>query len=151
MEDKFYTYRQNNYFAIATGYGNSYGGLGLRLQGRFGGKLGFGVHGGVGYFPGLGGAVLASGGLKFFAYKGLYINAQFGSFGKEQRYEYSYSSYSGYSSDFNERVLLGPSFLVGSDFIFGKRFGLNVAGGVSIDLESENPYGAIDLGFIIKF
>jgi hypothetical protein len=139
--------RQHTYFAMAVGYGNSYGGYGLRLQGRFGKTLGFGIHGGVGYFPGLGGAILASGGLKFYPYKWIYINWQFGTFGKERTS--SYSSYSG--SDESTRLLVGPSVLIGGDFIFGKHFGFNVAGGLSLDTDREDLWGAIDIGFIFKF
>ncbi len=140
----FYLNKQHKYFAFAWGYGNSYGGLGMRLQGRFGGNVGFGIHGGIGYFPGQDGHVLASFGLKFFFYKWLYFNTQIGGFGREYTYEYDYYDY--YEEESYE-TLIGPSLMVGGDFIFGKHVGFNAAFGLSI---SGDVYPAIDLGFVLK-
>jgi hypothetical protein len=143
---------KGNYFMIGTGYGNSYGGLGLRLQGRFGGKVGFGFHGGVGYLPGY--SVLAAGGIKFFPYKGLYIDTQFGLTGYESYSEIYSGSFN--SSYFNDNALYGPSILTGIDQVWGKKvgFGFNIGVGASYNLNAEyssNILPAFDIGFIIRF
>ena len=139
-----------NYFMLGTGYGNSYGGLGLRVQGRFGGKVGFGIHAGVGYLP-IADEVLVAGGLKFFPYKGLYLNAQFGLTGSETYSTYGYyDDYSGY------RILYGPSFLVGVDQVWGRRVGFGFNAGLGLTYNINANYAseialAIDLGFLIRF
>lgn len=161
------TYENAKYFSLAVGYGNSYGGIGVRAQARLGGILGFGVHAGVGYFPAFGlmddgdvnlaGSFLASVGVKFFVYKTLYLNAQFGAFGYAEEYYYEsywngYYYYDGYISG----LLYGPSFMIGGDFIWGKHFGFNGALGVSYNINDDfsgdyEIWPALDLGFIYKF
>ena len=142
---------------LGTGVGNSYGGIGLRAQGRFGGKTGFGIHGGVGYRPDAG-QIFASAGIKFFPYKGFYINTQFGYTGYESYHEL----YSGSYIAFN-RTLYGPSFLIGIDQVWGGRVGLgfNAGLGVSYNINTYTDYNnsytsstfalALDLGFIVRF
>ncbi|MBN1415057.1 MAG: hypothetical protein JW973_08160 [Bacteroidales bacterium] len=164
-KSKFYTNRQHLYFALAAGYGNSYGGYGLRVQGRFGGTVGFGIHAGTGYLPlfmgdifesagGDQGLFMMSGGLKFFVYKGIYINTQFGRFGKKWVYDYYYNYYDFYYDE-AEEILYGPSFMTGVDWIFGKHFGFNAAVGISIAVEDGyyrgDVFSAVDLGFVVKF
>ncbi|OMP29952.1 hypothetical protein [Mangrovimonas sp. DI 80] len=133
------------YFMLGVGYGNSYGGSGVRAQFRTGGIVGFGAHIGAGYFPEA--PVLASAGLKFFYYKGLYLNTQFGLVGwKDDYYDY-------YSSS-NKELTYGPSALLGADFAWGKKvgFGFNVGAGTTYVI---NGYGtefdvALDLGFVVR-
>lgn len=157
--DPYFTDRRNKYFSIAVGYGNSYGGAGVRLQGRFGGTMGFGLHGGVGYFPSdLGDIVMYSAGLKYFFYRSIYLNAQYGIFGKSVYVEsyYYWDSYGNYSYDYSveDGILFGPSLIAGGDWIWGKHFGLNAAAGVSYNVGDSRMgtlFPAIDLGFIIKF
>jgi|WetSurMetagenome_2_1015567.scaffolds.fasta_scaffold14827_3 hypothetical protein len=143
---------KGNYFMIGTGYGISYGGLGVRLQGRFGGAVGVGIHGGVGYFPGE--SILVGGGVKFFPYKGLYIDTQFGMTGYETYTETWSGSYS-YSSN-EKNALYGPSLMVGIDQVWGRRVGIgfNAALGVSYNINSDygnDFFPEIDLGFLIRF
>jgi hypothetical protein len=143
---------KGNYFMIGTGYGISYGGLGVRLQGRFGGKVGMGIHGGVGYFPGY--SVLVGGGIKFFPYKGFYIDTQFGMTGYEMYSETWSGSYS-YSMN-DENALYGPTLMIGIDQVWGRRVGIgfNAALGVSYNINSEYDneiFPEIDLGFLIRF
>lgn len=159
-------------FYLSSGYGNSYGGIGIRAQYRWGDLLGFGVHAGAGYFFGLAsssskletvGAVLFSAGAKFYFIKGWYVNAQYGAFGygkyEEQVTYYNYSSWSGghYYYDYKneEGYLVGPSFLVGADLIFGEHFGLNFGLGASLNTVHTEYFGewypALDLGFNVKF
>jgi len=141
---------KGKYFMLGAGYGNSYGGSGVRVQWRTGDIQGFGWHAGVGYLPTGEGAVLASAGLKFFPYKDLYINAQFGLVGYEQTYDYYY----GYSYD--SEYLYGPSMLLGGDWTWGGKvgFGFNAGAGLTYNLNSgvsDDLLLAIDLGFLIRF
>ena len=142
---------KGNCFMIGTGYGNSYGGIGLRVQGRFGGIVGVGIHGGVGYLPGA--SVLAAGGVKFFPYKGLYINTQFGLTGYEGYSEYYGGSYPDFSDN---HLLYGPSLLVGVDQVWGRKvgFGFNAGLGASYNMNAVNFSSftlAMDLGFVVRF
>lgn len=138
-----------NYFMIGIGYGNSYGGLGIRGQWRIGGKQGFGIHYGAGYLPEA--PILATVGLKFFPYKGFYLNAQFGLTGYEEKFEYTYNG-----TKYESRLLYGPSFLIGGDFNWGRvvGYGFNVGLGLTYNINAENFSNvtlAADLGFIIRF
>ncbi len=133
---------KGNYFMLATGYGHSYGGLGIRLQLRGGGKVGFGFHFGGGIDPAQG--VRASAGLKFFPYKGLYLNTQFGILG------YDSSFYSNFD------MTLGPSALIGGDWNWGRNIGIgfNLAAGLSYAINSPYDYNlmpAFDIGFVLRF
>ncbi len=133
---------KSNYFSLGTGYGNSYGGFGVRAQWRMGGIQGFGIHAGVGYFPDA--PILASFGLKFFPYKDLYINTQFGLTGYESFY---------YSQ---KRLLYGTSFLIGSDWTWGGKIGYGFNAGFGITYNINTRYSkaikmALDLGFLIRF
>ena len=145
----------NGYFALGAGYGNSYGGLGVRLQFVTGGNTRIGLHGGVGYLPSSGGHLLAAAGIQFFLYQGLYLDAQFGLFGAiEYSYDFSFyddDDYYDFSEYYNE-TLLGPSLLLGYDWFVSDNFGINVATGLSLDVNTTNElYWASDLGLIIKF
>jgi|WetSurMetagenome_2_1015567.scaffolds.fasta_scaffold118918_1 hypothetical protein len=143
---------KGNYFMIGTGYGISYGGLGMRIQGRFGGPVGVGIHAGVGYFPGE--SVLVGGGVKFFPYKGLYIDTQFGMTGYET-YTETWSGYYNYTTS-EKNALYGPSLMMGIDQVWGRRVGIgfNAALGASYNINSEhgnNFFPEIDLGFLVRF
>lgn len=162
---------KGKYFLIGAGFGNSYGGIGAKFAGRFGGQLGFGFHGGLGYLPFIiednsgdfessgEGAILFSAGFQFFFYKWIYVDLQFGSFGIEQSYSYSYyydpySGNSSFTSEYGKEILYGPSILVGGDFIFGKHFGFNAASGFSYNINdavSVEVVFAFDIGFIVAF
>ena len=133
---------KDSYFALGAGFGRSYGGIGIRAQGRFGKKQGFGLHGGVGFNPFRNSGVCFGVGAKFFYYRGLYINAQVGAV----YYDYYYD----YWDDYEDRAFLGISILAGGDFFFGDHAGLNVAIGPTIVPDAEVELG-FDLGFIFKF
>jgi len=155
--EKFFSRKKNKYYSLAIGYGNAYGGLGIRFQQRFGNKLGFGYHAGVGYFPGqvvdMEPSAWFCSGVKFFWYKAWYINITYGTVAryKEEIYYWGYHLHSSYE----ESNLYGPSFLLGGDWFFNKVFGMNAALGVS--LIPDNPYyeqnavATIDFGFVFKF
>jgi len=144
------------YFMLAIGYGNSYGGTGLRIQWRFGGIQGFGFHLGGGYLPDSE-VFLAAAGIKYFPYKNLYINAQFGLIGNEEYYESYYNGYTNnYSDYYEENLLYGPSVLLGGDWNWGGKvgFGFNAGAGASYALNTEyfdEFMLALDVGFVIRF
>jgi hypothetical protein len=161
-----------NHYLVGAGYGNSYGGSGFRLQWRTGGTLGFGVHVGFGciYNESEGlipFTVLVSTGVKFFPYKSLYLNAQFGLTGFE--YSNYYDPLLGiWEGRYNK--LYGPSFLFGGDWSWGEKigYGFNAGIGLTHNLNASHyRYGgiadfgigqdvnsfelAIDMGFQIRF
>lgn len=150
--DKFYTYKKNAYKSIAFGFGQSYGGVGARFQGRIGKILGFGYHLGLGYsvndMTGLPDGVLFAAGLKFFWHKAWYADFQFG---PVQDY---------IVLDDNRMVIetgtaWGPTILVGGDWFFNKSFGMNGAIGRAWNITEPNAekdeLPRIELGFIYKF
>jgi hypothetical protein len=152
----FYNNKHHSYFSMSIGYGPSYGGLGLRMQARSGGEVGFGFHWGTGYMPsynfmGFGvdeNTFMASAGFKFFPYKYIYIDTQFGIFGRE------YIDYGLYFEEGRMELLYGPSFTAGVDWIFGKHLGFNLGGGISMPCDGVyqwDIFPAADLGFLIKF
>jgi len=151
-EDKYFSLKKNNYFSTAIGYGNSYGGFGIREDFRIGRKLGFGVHAGAGYFPFNGGGFLASIGGKVYLYKALYINVQYGYVGIERIEQDSYGWNYSYHKE-EKYTLHGPSVLCGGDWIFGKTFGFNAALGITKVQNSTlfDIVATLDIGFIIKY
>ena len=141
---------KGNYFMLGVGYGNSYGGYGLRAQMRVGGNQGFGFHAGAGYFPSA--PVLAAVGVKYFPYRDIYVNAQFGLTGYEtSTYWDSWGYY-----EYTEQLLYGPSILAGVDMTWGSKvgFGFNAAVGGSyyVNVINWSSFGvALDVGFIMRF
>ena len=149
---------KGNYFLMGLGVGYSYGGYGFMAGARFGRNVGFGFHGGVGYFPNA--PVLASGGIKFYPFRGIFIDWQYGLVGYEQgyRYDYYYSTYSGssYSYDEYEFLLHGASMLVGCEWTWGGKvgFGFHASAGISYYVNGSLLQGfniAYDLGYVMRF
>jgi hypothetical protein len=141
-----------NYFSIATGYGNSYGGIGLKLQYVTPGNVRVGIHGGIGYFPSLGGWLLFSGGVQIYFWDYLYVDAQLGAFGA---YEDPYFVDDGFGGwvEYESGRLFGPSLLLGYDWFITDHFGFNIATGASLDVDHYNNeiFYAVDAGLIVKF
>lgn len=138
------------YSFLSLGYGNSYGGLGMMGQWRVGQEFGFGMHAGVGYFPNA--KYLASIGAKLFLYKGLYFNIQYGRTGWEQL-----STYTNENSDLESHVLKGYSYMVGADWVWGKKkkVGLNLGIGITKNnnvkhFVSMEKTLAIDVGLVFR-
>ncbi len=134
---------------LGIGVGNSYGGIGIRVQRRIGDNNGFGVHAGVGYLPTA--PILASFGVKYFPYRDLYINTQFGLVGCYKNGMY-------FDQKYNCNLFYGPSLLTGGDWNWGDKtgFGVNVGIGLTYILNYSEQLDyplvlAFDLGFIIRF
>lgn len=154
-----------NYFMLAVGVGPSYGGSGIRGQFRFGGTTGFGIHAGIGYNQdaepwysgpfGIGyDGLRASAGIKFFPYKGIYINTQVGFLGHYRYYSGSDSYYgSNYYNWVDEGLKIAPSVLSGVDMEWGDKvgFGFNIGIGVTFIPRYENFYLVADVGFVVRF
>lgn len=126
----------NEYLAFGLGFGNAYGGLGAQLQIRGGKTIGFGAHFGAGYIPGIksgyGNSLGWKIGGKLYCYKYLFLDVTYG----------VVALYKGGQTG------VGPSLLIGGDFIFSKYIGLNVAIGIS---EYGNDYSSTyDFGILIK-
>ncbi len=146
-----YENEKDNYFALGVGVGRSYGGLGLRAQGRFGKQKGLGLHLGYGRNPGIGehndyGNCWALG-VKYFYYRGLYVNGQVGTVAYEE-----FEDDEGYHT----RGYFGASVLAGGDFFFNNDHGgLNVALGITfgspVSAEIRTVKITFDLGYIFKF
>jgi hypothetical protein len=148
------------YFSLATGMGDSYGGLGFRAQARFGRIMGVGVHTGVGWlFPYLsngdniyidGNSISVMTGVKFFAYRGWYLDVQFGNFGRIGEIYHVGDQV----VVRNLRTPYGFVFTAGGDWFLSRTFGLNFGLGTALDLtapNSSNTFPAFDMGFIIKW
>lgn len=144
----FFDHNDTYYYSGALGFGQSYGGLGLRFQGRVGRTLGFGYHCGIGILPPVGGysvslsnLVFFSVGAKFFYYRAWYLDVQYGSVGRHQEGSGSATVY-------------GPSVLIGCDLFFGKGLGVNIAAGVAMNATVKHEQLAtptFDIGFLFKF
>jgi len=152
----YYENGNNTYFAsFALGHGPSYGWIGIRYQGRYGKELGFGWHAGAGVFPAMRNIdnthFFYSGGLKFFYFRGLYVDVQYGSFAAV-----SETDYNGWDYTTRDIVLYGPSFTTGLDWFFNRYIGINAAIGCSYDVNEVKQHGrhvfpAIEWGVVVKW
>jgi hypothetical protein len=161
-------YYKGKYIMIGIGGGNSYSVFGVKAQARFGGNTGFGIHSGIGVFfsdddPNSAVHLAGNVGIKFFPYKGLYLDLNFGPT-STVRHVVPEDSHLYYHT----KALYGPSFLVGLDQVWGRQsglgFGFNIALGIGYNINSSGGNGftggyyetsdispAADLGFIIRF
>ncbi len=134
---------RGNYFMIGVGSGTSYGGVGIRMQFRVGGNVGFGMHGGTGYtFPDFTGSFRndayerISAGIKFFPFRNLYLN---------------------YQLNFHGDLYITGAGMIGVDQTFGRNVGLGfnaAAGFIFIDnrIGTNLPMRpALEMGFLIRF
>jgi hypothetical protein len=142
---------KGNYFMVGPGIGDSYGGLGVRIVRRFGRITGFGVQVGLGYGvivnndnnnnPDI--PFLFTYGVKFYPYKGIYINAIGGTY---------------HDSAKGKNISYGPSFIIGIDQTFGSKvaFGFNGGLGITRNNNTGTLYHfdwtpTIDMGFVVRF
>ena len=148
------------YFSAGYGFGPSYGGIGFRAQTRIGGISGVGFHigGGWNFLYGsadttqqvsLDDAFSVLAGVKFFPYRGWYMDVQFGQFGKIATVSYEEDKMIIHHID----KPYGFVFTFGGDWFWGRHLGLNLGFGAALDLtapESSNMFPVFDMGFIIK-
>lgn len=143
-DDHFFLRGENKYASIGPGIGISYGGIGWRFQQRFGNMKGFGYHFGLGFYPNTQNFYFSTwlnAGLKYYWYKWFYLDMSAGTI---KRIHYQHIDLDVY----------GVSLLVGGDYFFKERTGLNIALGISSDTfqsGSKHFYFNADIGFIIKF
>jgi len=150
---------------LAFGYGNSFGGFGLAIQGDVSESVA--LHAGGGYFPmstiekGAKDMFMVSGGMKvFFSPRQentrFYLDLQFGMLGGEYHKTTIYSGFSTSTTE-EQQALYGPSALLGGQLFFGGgQIGLVFAGGASYNLADVKwmdikLLGALDLGLIYRF
>ena len=136
-------YSHNQYISISPGIGNSYGMIGIRLQTRMGKKTGYGFHTGLGIYPDSGGThenLWFNIGFKYFFYNSFYLDVAVGTI--EQNF-------------INQEFTLeyGPSVLVGLDYFYNNKFGINAALGGASKFGRQGigfDYLVFDLGFNLK-
>jgi hypothetical protein len=135
---------------VGPGIGDSYGGLGIRIAGRFGGITGFGVQIGLGYGVivntnnnnNLAIPFLFTYGAKFYPYKGIYINAIGGAY---------------HDSVKGKNMSYGPSFLIGIDQTWGSKVAFGFNGGFGVTRNNNNTTyqsnfsETFDMGFVVRF
>lgn len=141
---------KGKYSFLSLGYGTSYGGLGVMALFRTGSEFGFGMHGGIGYFPKA--KYLASIGARLYLHKGLYVGLQYGRTGWEEL-----STYNSDGSNYESHVLNGYSYMAGVDWVWGKKkkVGMNLAIGMTKNnnikyFKNMEKTLAIDVGFVFR-
>jgi len=155
-------HKDNYYFSIATGIGPSYGFLGVRYQGRIGGRQGLGYHAGIGVFPGHDhdqpSRVCYSAGLKYYFYKAWYVDFQVGRTVFPNSNDYTEMPKDTINSKTYHRIdgdpAIGLSILAGGDWFFNKNFGMNGAFGVAVnvsDTKIDPMIAAVEFGVVYKF
>jgi hypothetical protein len=144
----------NSYFGVGMGYGNSYGGSGIKLQYVFDDVIKIGIHAGAGIYldelsidanRSLGYSI----GAQLYLLKGLHLNAQYGGFGI-----YNKATVEPETNliVYKATPLAGISGLLGFDLPIANNIGLNAGGGVCYDLNAGNSlYFAFDAGLFIYF
>ena len=142
-------------FRLGAGYGNSYGGAGLKAQFLFGrNNLKVGLHGGAGYYfeeldPNANKIFLYSAGIQMYFWEGLYLNGQYGGLGIYRNAIFDSATN---LLSYKLEPLVGLSGLVGYDFKITNSFGLNAAGGICYDINGgKELFVAFDAGLFINF
>ena len=162
--NELYEYRENNtvssknesHFALGIGYGNSYGGVGTKVQfiQELGGDFSIGIQASIGTILDINSdeinSILSySGGILIYPFKSFYLNLQYGGFGIYYKANYDFDSG---SLSFSPELLYGPSVLVGYELFLSEHFGLNLGAGGCYDLNGGNQYYyAYDVGMIFRF
>jgi len=146
---------KGNYFMLGLGIGPSYGGAGMRVQLRRGGLMGYGAHLGVGYGSEKMGFIhetpfVCRGGVKFFPYKNLYVDLQYGNTAKIAYIDMNAGLYNKFEMGY------GPSFMLGGDWVWGRKtaFGFNFGTGITYNIDNYNgSFITIhsDIGLLIRF
>jgi hypothetical protein len=131
---------------LGAGYGNSYGGAGLKAQVLFGANnFRIGIHGGAGYYfeeldINSEKVLCYSAGLQFYFWKGLNLDLQYGGFGIYKQYNKT------------SIMLEGPSGLIGYEHKIAKNILIDISGGTCYDLNGKNKlWVAYDAGISFLF
>lgn len=149
------SFYNTNYSSLSAGYGNSYGGAGIKYEHRID-IVSF--HAGVGYFPspeeGVKESIFFSGGIKLFLIKDFYLNLQFGHLGIKYT---KYTLFGYYTYIVEQKKIYGPSLLLGTTVWLNNSIGINGALGGSyniVEIEWEKGKDklslAFDLGLTLK-
>lgn len=150
---------------VSAGYGNSFGGFGLFIQGNL--STSFSMHAGAGYFPlsaehsNAKDMIMVSGGVKAYLTRAeastrFFLDVQFGMLGGAYR-EIIRTDGVTLLREEEQKAIYGPSILFGGETVFSKgRFGLIFAGGISynianIEWKHVGLLGALDLGLLFRF
>ncbi|MBN8572468.1 MAG: hypothetical protein J0M05_01015 [Candidatus Kapabacteria bacterium] len=147
-------YNDKASFLVGAGVGNSYGLPGIRFQFNTAKEDRFGFHAGIGLFPKIDFIVAA--GVKYYVFKDVYLNAQFGTLGYNQRSFIETSSIHTTIEALYGPSFYGPSLLIGGDWAWdiSQSFGLGINAGLGMSYEVstiQEFVPAIDLGVIFKF
>lgn len=126
----------------------NYGFFGFRFQHRWGGIQGWAYHAGIG-LSGI------SAGMKYFIYKGLYVDLQFGSMLVAKIHPTNTdTTFHGDINFSNTSVAYGFTAMIGGDWFFYRYVGLNAGMGVSYNITNPGYTPAVfafDFGFFFKF
>ena len=159
--EKYFSRGKNQNYSLSFGGGESYGFLGLRFQHRWGRIQGWAYHAGVGLSP-FGApehpaTINFSVGMKYFFYKGLYWDLQFGTI-PVAKINPNKIDTTFHSKDLNignlfDRTAYGITAMIGGDWFFYKYVGLNIGMGVAFNMTKPGyspAVFAVDLGFFFK-
>jgi hypothetical protein len=155
--EKYFSNGKNEYNSLSLGFGESHGYFGLRFQHRWGGIQGWGYHAGIGISP-FGtsehpATINFSAGVKYFFYKGWFIDLQFGTFPADKMITTKTDTNKYYNYHDSVRTAYGPSLMIGGDWFFNRYFGLTADMGFSVNVTRPdfNPVQfALDFGFIFR-
>jgi hypothetical protein len=151
-KEKYFTYGKNQNYSLAIGGGPSYSCFGLRFQHRWGGLQGWAYHAGVGISD----IICFSAGMKYFFYKGWYLDLQFGAMPVAKvnptTVDTTFHGDINFSNLF-QKTAYGIIVMIGGDWFFYRYVGLNVGmgGAFNVTKPGYSPaVFAIDLGFFCK-
>jgi len=151
----YFSKGKNDFNALSIGIGQSHGFGGIMFEHRWGQIQGWGYHAGIGVAP-FGSAehmatVNFSAGAKFYFFKGIFIDLQFGTIPTSKRV-------SGWDDTLKQtyyydslRIAYGPSLLVGCDWLFNRYFGMTFSIGCSVNATRpgfDPLLVAVDFGII---
>jgi len=158
--EKYFSNGKNENYSLSFGGGESYGFIGLRFQHRWGGLQGWAYHVGVGLSP-YGTpehqtTFNFSAGMKYFFYKGWYLDLQFGTFPTGRPKPTTSDTLHSTDINFQEfdvRTAYGISFLLGGDWYINRFVGFNAAMGAAYNLTKpgyKRTEVAVDFGFFVR-
>lgn len=121
----------SNQFFFNMGSGITYGLFGASFGGRHGGVVGFGYQLGLGFEYDY--KLHYSGGIKFYPYNCFFLSANYGTVGVGKPGISQNTTDGQFSSEKNNNMQYGSSFLVGADICFGRnKIGEGVGGVINL-------------------